>query len=205
MRGRDITSMLPSEGVSAEDGRNRMRRTPRNAECLYTCDKPVVAAVEGCAYGGGFGMALLADMIIASESARFCMSFAKVGLVPDNDSLYTPPRFVGVQRAKEMMFSGKALDARAAERCGIAMEVVGKGLALPRALEIAQELTTASPAAMSLAKAALNNSLSADLRTMIEYEAVAQGLAFSTGYHRDAVGRFLSKRAPAFAWPSQPG
>ncbi|MCP1845907.1 enoyl-CoA hydratase/carnithine racemase [Bradyrhizobium sp. USDA 4524] len=61
----------------------------------------MIAAVEGCAYGGGFGLALLADLIVAGDTARFCMSFARVGLVPDSASLYTLPRVDGAQRAKE--------------------------------------------------------------------------------------------------------
>src|SRR5690606_2630727 len=127
-------------GISAEAGRKRMRHSLEKVERLFTCDKPVIAAVEGCAYGGGFGQALLDDMLIASESARFCLSFSKIGLVPDCASLYTLPRIVGIQRAKELMFSGREIDARTARDYGIAMEVVGKGQALERALEIAHAL-----------------------------------------------------------------
>jgi enoyl-CoA hydratase/carnithine racemase len=195
--------MSASGGITAEAGRRRMRSMLRTVERLYTCDKPVVAAVEGCAFGGGFGIALLADMIVASESARFCMSFAKVGLVPDSGSLYTLPRVVGVQRAKELMLSGRELDAETARSYGIVMDVVGTGEALARALEIARALASASPAATAMAKTALNNSLSSDLRSMVEFEAAAQGVAFSTDYHRSAVENFLAKRPPAFTWPAK--
>lgn len=201
--GGDLTSMESAEGMSAEAGRRRMRNALRVVERLYTCDKLVVAAVEGCAYGGGFGLALLADMIVASETARFCMSFAKIGLVPDSASLYTLPRIVGVQRAKELMLSGREIDAATALDYGIAMEVVGEGAALERAMEIARALAGASPAASGLAKTALNNSLSSDFRTMLEFEAAAQGLAFASEYHRGAVKDFLAKRAPPFAWAAK--
>ena len=199
--GGDIGSMNPDEGLSAEAGRARMRRALRHVEALYTCDKPVVAAVEGCAFGGGFGLALLADVIVASESARFCMSFARIGLVPDSGSLYTLPRIVGVQRAKALLLSGRELGAHEAREWGLALEVTAAGRALERALELAAALATASPVATALTKTALANTLSSDLRGMLEYEATAQGLAFSSDWHRDAARRFLQREPSRFRWP----
>lgn len=202
--GGDIATMKGGEPMSAEAGRQRMRDGLRTVERLLTCDKPVLAAVEGVAYGGGFGLALAADMVIASETARFCMSFARVGLVPDSASLYTLPRAVGLQRARELMMSARELDAAGAQQYGIAMEVVPAGGALARALEIAKALAQGSPTATAMAKTALGMSLSSDLRSMIEFEATAQGVAFSSDWHRSAVQRFLDKQAPLFAWPARP-
>lgn len=198
--GGDIATMGVG-GLSAEAGRARMRSTLKNVETLYTCDKPVVAAVEGCAFGGGFGLALLADIVIASETARFCMSFAKVGLLPDSASLYTLPRIVGVQRAKALLLSAREVRAQEALDLGIAMEVVPRDGALARALEIAQALAKASPVATAMTKTALNNSFSSDLRSMIEFEASAQGVAFSSAFHAAAVQDFLAKRPASFQWP----
>lgn len=200
--GGDIGSMPTGEGMSAEAGRQRMRQMLNTVSALYTCDKPVLAAVEGCAFGGGFGLALLADLVVAAEGARFCMSFARVGLVPDSGALYTLPRIVGVQRAKELMFSAREIDAHEALQLGIAAEVTPRGDALQRALALARSLTQASAAAIAMTKTALNNSLSSDLRSMVELEANAQGVAFSTAYHRQAVERFLSRQTPLFQWPS---
>ncbi|CAM5795309.1 enoyl-CoA hydratase/isomerase family protein [Ottowia pentelensis] len=202
--GGDIGSMQSGDGMTAEAGRQRMRRMLDNVAALYTCDKPVISAVEGCAFGGGFGLALLADIIIAAEGARFCMSFARVGLVPDSGALYTLPRMIGVQRAKQLMFSAQELDARQAQEWGIAMEVVPRGKALPRAVELAQALASASQAAVAMTKTALNNTLSSDLRSIIELEANAQGVAFSSAYHREAIKRFLAKQPPMFQWPHPP-
>lgn len=200
--GGDVRSMQPGDSMTAEAGRQRMRKTLQNVEALYTCDKPVIAAVEGCAYGGGFGLALLADMVVASETARFCMSFARIGLVPDSGSLYTLPRIVGVQRAKELLLSGRELNAREAQDFGIVMEVTAAGGALPRALAIAAALAGASPVATAMTKTALNNSLSSDLRSMVEYEATAQGVAFSSDFHRQSIAHFLAKQPPLFTWPA---
>lgn len=201
--GGDIGSMRTGQGMTAEAGRQRMRRSLGNVSALYNCDKPVLAAVEGYAVGGGFGLALLADMIIAAEGAKFCMSFARVGLVPDSGSLYTLPRVVGVQRAKELMFSAREVSADEALLMGIALEVTPRGGALERALMLAQNLTQASPAAIAMTKTALNNSLSSDFRSMVELEANSQGIAFSTEYHRESVDRFLEKKTPLFQWPTQ--
>ncbi len=204
--GGDIGSMKGSGdgGISAEAGRQRMRDGLRGVERLLSCDKPVVAAVEGIAYGGGFGIALTADMLVASETARFCMSFARVGLLPDSGALYTLPRIVGLQRAKDLMLSGREIDAATALSYGIAMEVVGADRALERAMELARALAQASPVAAGMTKTALNNSLSSDLRAMLEFEATGQGVAFSSEHHRAAVKRFLDKQPPAFVWPSAP-
>lgn len=200
--GGDIGTMSPDAPIGAEAGRQRMRDSLRMIEQLLGCDKPVVAAVEGIAYGGGFGLALTADMVIAGSTARFCMSFARVGLVPDSGALFTLPRVVGLQRAKELMMSAREIDAPTAQAYGIAMEVVPAGAALARALEVAAALSQASPVATAMAKTALNASLSSDLRSMLEYEATAQGVAFSSDWHREAVRRFLGRQPSAFAWPA---
>ena len=189
--------------MTAEAGRQRMRKMLDTVAALYTCDKPVLAAIEGCAFGGGFGLALLADMIIAADGARFCMSFANVGLVPDSGALYTLPRMIGVQRAKELILTARELNAQEAVDLGIAIEATAKGQALNRALEIAQTLTDASATAVALTKTALNASLSSDLRSMMELEASNQGVAFSSAYHREAITRFLNKQPPLFRWQNK--
>ncbi|WP_423458374.1 enoyl-CoA hydratase/isomerase family protein [Ottowia sp. VDI28] len=200
--GGDISNMQGSKPMTAEAGRARMRRTLQNAERLYSGDKIVVAAVEGSAYGGGFGLALLADLVIAAKSARFCMSFSRIGLVPDNASMYTLPRIVGLQRAKEIMLSAREVHADEARELGIAMEVVSDGEALQRAIAIAQGVATASSSASAMTKAALNRSFSSDLATMVELESAAQGIAFSSEYHRDAVERFIQRQPAKFNWPT---
>ena len=188
--------------MSAEAGRARMRSTLRNAERLYGSDKVIIAAVEGAAYGGGFGLALLADVVIAANSARFCMSFSRIGLVPDNASLYTLPRAVGVQRAKEIMLSAREVRAQEARKLGFVMEVVPDGGALERAIVVAQGISSASPVATAMTKAALNRSFTSDLATMVELESTAQGIAFSSDYHRDAVDRISKKQPARFSWPT---
>lgn len=199
--GGDLSSMSGSEPITAESGRDRMRSTLVNAERLHSTDKLVVAAVEGIAYGGGFGLALLADLTIAASSARFCMSFSRIGLVPDNASMYTLPRAVGLQRAKEIMLSGREIGAKEAHDLGFVMEVVPDGTALDRAIAVALGISSASKVATAMTKAALNRSFTSDIATMVELESTAQGVAFSSDYHRDAVDRLIRKQPSRFSWP----
>jgi 2-(1,2-epoxy-1,2-dihydrophenyl)acetyl-CoA isomerase len=185
--------------------RSRMQDSHAWFSQLLTLDKPVVAAVDGPAYGAGFGLALAADFVIASPRARFCLSFMRVGLVPDYATFYTLPRVVGVQRAKELMLSAREVGADEAKQLGIAMEIVPAEGLLARAQALAASFNGASPLAVSLVKRACSAAPGADLATMLAIEADAQALAASTQAHRDAVARFLDKQPPAFQWPAQPG
>lgn len=200
--GGDISQMSPDAIPDAQAGRRRMRRTLASIERLARCDKPVIAAVDGPAYGAGFGIALLADIILATPSARFCMSFMRIGLVPDCGAMYTLPRVVGLQRAKELMLTARELDCASAQAYGIVLEAVEPAQILARAQEMARALAGASANAAALTKTGLNQSLSLDLAAMLEYEAAAQGIAFTSDGHRVAAQRFLSRLPPLFQWPA---
>jgi 2-(1,2-epoxy-1,2-dihydrophenyl)acetyl-CoA isomerase len=167
---------------------------------LIALDRPVIAAVDGAAYGAGFGLALAADFVIASTRARFCLSFMKIGLVPDFGTFYTLPRIVGPQRAKELMLSAREVGAEEALRLGIAMELHAPEQLMARAQALAASFVQASPVAVSLVKRAV--SAGGDLATQLEFEANAQALAMGTPMHREAVQDFLAKRPAKFNWPA---
>lgn len=203
--GGDIRGMAESRSASGvEDWRERMRGYHPLIRSLLELDKPLIAAVDGPAFGAGFSLALMADFVLASPQARFCLSFMKVGLVPDFAAMYTLPRVVGVQRAKELMLSARELDAEEACRLGIAMEVVpGEGL-LARAQELARSFTGASPLAVGLIKREVGMALATDLPTLLGREADQQAMCFETAYQAEAVRRFLAKEPAMFAWPQRP-
>lgn len=194
VRGMNVTS--------AEAGRNRIDDLHGWVSTLIELDRPVIAAVDGVCYGAGFSFALAADFVIASTRARFCMPFMKVGLVPDCGAFYTLPRVVGLARAKDLVFTAREVGAREAQQIGAVLEVAEPDALHARAAQIAACLAAASPVAFGLAKRALNQSLGSDLRTMLEIEAAAQGIAFTTEFHREAVQRFRSKAEPLFRWPA---
>lgn len=200
--GGDIRAMNVTD---ADAGRDRMDDIHGWIATLMDLDRPVVAAVDGVAYGAGFSLALLADFIVASPRARFCMPFMKVGLVPDCAALYTLPRVVGMARARDLVFSAREMGAQEAQQIGAVFEIVAQDRLHDRARQLAQGLAGASPTAFALAKRALNQSLSSDVRAMLEIEALGQGIAFTTSYHREAVRRFKEKEPPLFQWPAPLG
>lgn len=201
--GGDIRAMLEARGkVTVEAGRRRMQDLQPWMRQLVELDKPLIAAVDGPAFGAGFSMALMADFVLVSPRARFGMAFAKIGLVPDFAAMYTLPRVVGVQRAKELMLSAREVDADEALRLGIAMEIVPADRLLARARELAASFIGASPLAVSLVKRELGMALATDLRTTLTNEADHQSLCFQSTYHGEAVQRFLDKQPPAFNFPA---
>lgn len=165
---------------------------------MLNLGRPVIAAVDGPAMGAGFALALTADMVLATPRARFSMAYLRLGLVPDLGALYLLPRAVGLQRAKELMFSTREIDAEEARQMGLVMEVHDSDMLEERARQIAESLTHAAPTAIALTKAALNASLDADQQTMFSMEANSQAAAFSAPEPRVAIEALLSRKAPPY-------
>ena len=192
---------IATAGLDNDGWRNRLQDLHEWLQNLLTLDRPVIAAVDGAAYGAGFSLALVADFVLATPRARFCMSFMRVGLVPDCGAFYTLPRIVGVQRAKELMLSAHDIDGAEALQLGIAMELHAPEQLLPRAQALAASFVNASPMAVSLIKRTLAG-WGADLPALLEQEANAQALAMGTADHRTAVNRFINKESALFQWPA---
>jgi 2-(1,2-epoxy-1,2-dihydrophenyl)acetyl-CoA isomerase len=193
---------IQSAQLDGAGWRERMKDAHAWVGALIALDRPVIAAVDGPAFGAGFSLALAADFVVASPRARFCLSFMKLGLVPDFGAFHTLPRIVGVQRAKELMLSAREVAADEAQRLGIVGEIVEADQVLRRAQAIAASFTGASPLAVSLVKRALAAAPSASLDTMLDFEADAQALCFGSSDHREAVARFLDKQPGGFRWPT---
>ncbi|GAP38105.1 enoyl-CoA hydratase/isomerase family protein [Piscinibacter sakaiensis] len=166
---------------------------------LLRLTRPLIAVVDGPAYGAGFSLALTADLVIASPRARFSMAYLRLGLVPDLGPLYLLPRIVGLQRAKELMFSTREVDADEARSLGIVMEIHESAVLEARAQQIALSMARASPTALALTKSALNASLDSDQSTMFTLEANSQAAAFSTAEPKAAIAAMLARQAPAYA------
>lgn len=198
--GGDLRNMAEVQ-LDSQGWRERMHSLQQVVHDLLSFDRPVIAAVDGAAYGAGFGLALTADFVLATPRARFCMSFMRVGLAPDFGALYTLPRIVGAQRAKELMLSAREVGADEALRLGIAMELQPPEQLHARAQALARSFVGASPTAVSLVKRALAAG-GPDLATMLALEADGQAVAFGTEDHRSAVARFLAKEPARFQWPT---
>lgn len=193
---------IGSVGLDGEGWRKRMQHAHRWVRELITLEKPVIAAVDGVVYGAGFSLALMADFILATPRSRFCMSFVRVGFVPDLGAFYTLPRVVGTQRARELMLSGRELDGEEAQRLGIAMELVPPEQLMARARAIADSMVHASPAVVSMVKRTLAVG-GPELSALLELEANAQAVASGTPAHKEAVQRFLDKQPALFQWPAK--
>lgn len=169
-------------------------------QLLRTIEIPTIAAVDGPAYGGGFGLALCCDFVLASSRARFCSVFARIGLVPDCSVLFTLPRIVGSQRAKEIMFTARAIDATEARDLGIVLEVHDPAALADAAHRLATRMQAASGVALGATKRIVNQSFDLDANALIEMEAAAQAVCLASAYHKDAAIRFTEKRPLKFNW-----
>lgn len=173
-----------------------MRSFHRLIEEIWNSPLPVVAAVGGVAYGGGFNLALACDLVACAADARWCQVFLRRGVVPDLGGAYLLPRLVGMQRAKELMLLTPEIDAHRAVELGIANAVLPD---LPatraRALEWATQLAAGPRYATALSKKMINASTSGDLHAALELEAITQTAALHGGSARTAFTEFLRRPA----------
>ena len=160
--------------------------------------KPVIASINGPASGAGCNLAFACDLRIASDTATFSQSFAKVGLHPDWGGTYFLPRLVTPNKACEMFFLGDAIDAAEAARLGIVNQVVAPEELESATLQLAERLRAAPPIALAAAKHAVYMSEGADLEEMLRYETEAQLRCFESDDGREGVRAFLEKRDPKF-------
>jgi len=199
--GGDLKALADSLGKrNTSEDRQRLYRYHDWFQKFLNLEVPVIAAVDGAAYGAGFSMALSADFILCSDRAKMCCVFPRIGLVPDVGAFFTLPRIVGLQRAKEIMFTGRPLEAQEAKNLGIAMEVHGADDLMDAAMELAGRLCKANTPAIGATKRIVNQSFNLDAQALIEMEAAAQALYFSSDYHQNAIKGFLDKKPLAYDW-----
>jgi 2-(1,2-epoxy-1,2-dihydrophenyl)acetyl-CoA isomerase len=158
--------------------------------------KPVVASVNGPAYGAGFNLVLASDIRIAAESATFSQSFVKVGLHPDWGGSYFLPRAVPSNIACEMFFLGDAVDARRAAQLGLVNRVVADAELAAETRRLAERLRDAPHASIAAAKRAVYMSEHESLERMLQYETEAQLQCFQSREARERVRAFLERRSP---------
>lgn len=194
--GGDVRSM--TEDNAAEKARDRMVSLQGCIRDLLSLDRPIIAAVDGAAYGAGLGLALTADLILASPRARFCLSFMRLGAVPDCGVFYTLPRIVGTHIAKQLAFSTREFDAQQAKAMGIVFDIFPQEEILEQAHEMAHKLSLLPLASLALTKKIFNASQDSSLDAMLEMEAMGQGIARSTAFHLDSAKRFREKQPLLF-------
>jgi 2-(1,2-epoxy-1,2-dihydrophenyl)acetyl-CoA isomerase len=161
-------------------------------------EKPVIAAINGVAAGAGTGIAYSCDIRIASETAKFIQAFIRIGLAPDSGTSFFLPRLVGFSKAIELALTGDELSAKDAERFGLVAKVVPSDQLTATVQEYARKFASGPTKAIGLTKRALNESVSSNLETALEYESHLQEIAGATTDHIEAVRAFFEKRKPVF-------
>ena len=181
-------------GTVAINGWQRQRRTHGAITQLHGLTKPTIAAVNGAAVGLGCDLALCCDFIIASEYAKFVMSYVLRGLIPDGGGLYFLPRRVGIARAKELIFSARRVEAEEALRIGLVDQLASADKLLEDAIALAESMIVGSSVAMALSKSILDQSFELPMDQLFALGRQAQAICYTTDEHRDAVNDFLNKR-----------
>ncbi|MFP1680507.1 enoyl-CoA hydratase/isomerase family protein [Alloalcanivorax sp. C16-2] len=200
--GGDLKSIGGSR-LDADGWRRRMARGHEWLKPLLALNCPVITAVDGAAYGAGFSLALVGDFLLAGPRARFCMSFLRVGLMPDLGGLPALVAALGPRRARELALSARELSAVEARTLGLVSECHDSERLPERALEIARAFEGASPAAVALIKSEIRNLSAGHIDDLLHREALGQAVLFDTVEHREAVDRFLNKKPAAFLWPRE--
>jgi 2-(1,2-epoxy-1,2-dihydrophenyl)acetyl-CoA isomerase len=161
---------------------------------LCRSEKPVIMAVNGVAAGGGMSLALAGDLVLAAESARFTMAYAKIAATPDGSSTYYLPRLIGVRRAMELYFTNRVLSAREAQEWGLVTRVVADGELASAAHALARELAQGPTRAFGGAKRLFHQSTWESLETQMELEAQAIAASGRTEDFRAGVTAFANKQ-----------
>ncbi|MBW6461392.1 MAG: enoyl-CoA hydratase/isomerase family protein [Bacteroidales bacterium] len=159
---------------------------------------PTIALVNGFAFGGGCELALACDIRLASENAKFGMTEILLGFIPGGGATQKLPRLIGAGLAKELMFTGKVIDAREAERIGLVNRTVPLKDLDSEGLAIAEKICSLSPIAIRVCKEAINQAAQTSLKAGLAYEVMAEALCFSTEDRSEGIQAFLDKRPAQF-------
>lgn len=185
MAGRTAIDMLKIDQFSIWDGIRKIR-------------KPIIAAVSGFALGGGCELAMLCDMIIASESAKFGQPEIKIGVMPGAGGTQRLARAVGKVNAMEMVLTGKFITGDEAVRMGLVNRVVPVELYLAEAVKLASEIAKMSPIAVQLAKESVNKAFDVGVQEGLMFERKNFYMLFATEDQTEGMNAFVEKRAPEF-------
>ncbi|MFY9174044.1 MAG: enoyl-CoA hydratase-related protein [Peptococcia bacterium] len=193
--GADISQM---QRYSTLEGRDFCVLGQRLINRLEELDKPVIAAINGFALGGGCELAMACDLRIASERAKFGQPEVNLGIIPGYGGTQRLARFIGKGKAKYYIYTGELIGAAEAYQLGLVEKVVPPEELMSVALKIANTIQTKAPVAIKMAKRAINKGLEMDLASGIAFEAEAYTTTFSSEDRLEGMTAFLEKREPHF-------
>jgi enoyl-CoA hydratase len=198
--GDDVRQVMGG-GAEGKAPLSTAERTPRltpAADALLHCDLPVVAAVNGAAVGWGMELAMMADIRVASERAKFGELFVLRGLVSDVAGIGRLAQLVGRERAAELLFTGDVIDAASAHAAGLVSRVVAHDDLLPIAHALAARIAANPPLAVQQLKVGLRRAVDPDWHDLGAWVSATLANLFTTADHREGVRAFLEKRPPVF-------
>lgn len=170
----------------------------RAFQSVLNFPKPIIAAVNGFAMGGGFEFALCCDFIVAAEEATLALTEVGLGIIPGGGGTQNLPRFIGKQKAKELIFRAKRLSGKEAHEWGIASYVVPRAELLSFTIDIIKDITKNAPVAVYQAKRAINFGVELDLATAMAFEAECYNTCLTTEDRDEGLRAFNEKRKPVF-------
>ena len=196
--GDDVKQIMVAEGPKIAEGLRAEPRLTPAADALLRTDVPVIAAVNGAAVGWGMELAVMADIRVASEKAKFGELFVKRGLCCDVAGIGRLTQLVGRERAAELLFTGRVIDAPTALELRLVSRVVPHEQLLPTAFELAHEIAANPPLAVRQLKVGLRRALDPDWDDLGRWVSATLGQLFQTEDHREGVASFLEKRDPKY-------
>ncbi len=194
--GADIAAMSKFNSLQA---REFGKLGCRVLSYIENMEKPVIAAVNGYALGGGCEIAMACDLRIASTKAVFGQPELKLGLIPGWAGTQRMSRILGIGKAKELIFTGDSIDAQEALRIGLVNRVVSPEELMEETKKLAQKMLQMGPTALRLAKTVINRGLDSNFTTASSYESEAFGVCFSTPEAKEGMEAFLEKRKPEWS------
>jgi len=192
--GADIASM---KDYTVEDALNASRNGSRIFLFIENMRIPVIAAINGWALGGGCELALACDMRICSDDARFGQTEVKIGIIPGYGANVRLPRLIGAGKAKELIYTGRMIDAAEAEKIGLVNSVVSKKDLMDEAIKLAGRISK-GPASINLAKQAINRAFDLEMDDALELSSKLYGDVYNTRDSKEGINAFLEKRKPEF-------
>ncbi len=174
-----------------------LRRVYRKAFALFSARKPIVAAVQGAAIGGGLGLALAADFRVATPRSRFSANFARLGFHQGFGISVTLPAVVGQQKALELLYTGRSVSGDEAHRIGLVDRLVDED-PRPAALDFAHEIAGSAPMSLVAIRATMRRTLNAAVHATLDQEAAAQTALLDTNDMREGIEASIGKREPVF-------
>ncbi len=193
---RDGEGIFAGDAISIKDGYRA--GIQQLSQAVWDCEVPLIAAVNGPAYGAGCDLACMCDIRIASSNATFAENFVNVGIIPGDGGSWLLPRQIGLSRAAEMTFTADTVNAQTALEWGLVSRVVALEELLPAATKLAERIARNPPRQLRMAKRLMREGMTTGLPQILQLAAAYQGACHQTDDHAEGVNALLEKRQAQF-------